>query len=107
MENLFDRGMLKITWTPPPGEWENIRVVLSNGSEILVNQTVNRTAKEILLSGLHLQPGRVYSMAVSVENCGLANTVYYQGEIGNHLSILSITINNLKYKNLFRSMQRK
>ncbi|XP_067248540.1 receptor-type tyrosine-protein phosphatase beta isoform X4 [Chanodichthys erythropterus] len=82
MENLFDRGMLKITWTPPPGEWEHIRVVLSNGSEILVNQTVNRTAKEILLSGLHLQSGRVYSMAVSVENCGLANTVYYQGEIG-------------------------
>jgi len=98
MENLLDRGLLKITWTLPPGEWEHIRVVLSNGSEILVNQTVERMAKEILLSGLHLQPGRVYSMAVSVENGGLANTVYYQGEIGNHLSILSITINDLKYK---------
>lgn len=82
MENLSDRGLLKITWTLPPGEWEHIRVVLSNGSEILVNQTVERMAKEILLSGLHLQPGRVYNMAVSVENGGLANTVYYQGEIG-------------------------
>ncbi|XP_050963599.1 receptor-type tyrosine-protein phosphatase beta [Labeo rohita] len=82
MENLSDRGVLKITWTPPSGEWEHIRVVLVNGSEILVNQTVDRTAKEILLSWLNLQPGRVYSLAVSVENGGLANTVYYEEEIG-------------------------
>ncbi|XP_073703352.1 receptor-type tyrosine-protein phosphatase beta [Garra rufa] len=82
MENLSDRDTLKITWTPPSGEWEHIRVVLLNGSEILVNQTVDRTAKEILMSWLHLQPGRVYSLAVSVENGGLANTVYYEGEIG-------------------------
>lgn len=88
MENLSDRGVLKITWTPPSGEWEHIRVVLVNGSEILVNQTVDRTAKEILLSWLNLQPGRVYSLAVSVENGGLANTVYYEEEIGNHVSIL-------------------
>uniref|UniRef100_A0A671K1Y1 protein-tyrosine-phosphatase n=1 Tax=Sinocyclocheilus anshuiensis TaxID=1608454 RepID=A0A671K1Y1_9TELE len=74
MENLSDRDTLKITWTPPSGEWEHIRVVLSNGSEILANQTVDRMAKEILLSWLNLQPGRVYSMAVSVENGGLANT---------------------------------
>uniref|UniRef100_A0A672KPC9 protein-tyrosine-phosphatase n=1 Tax=Sinocyclocheilus grahami TaxID=75366 RepID=A0A672KPC9_SINGR len=71
MENLSDRDTLKITWTPPSGEWEHIRVVLSNGSEILANQTVDRMAKEILLSWLNLQPGRVYSMAVSVENGGL------------------------------------
>uniref|UniRef100_A0A8C1ZYE0 protein-tyrosine-phosphatase n=1 Tax=Cyprinus carpio TaxID=7962 RepID=A0A8C1ZYE0_CYPCA len=71
-----------ITWTPPSGEWEHIRVVLSNGSEILANQTVDRIAKEILLSRLNLQPGRVYSMAVSVENGGLANTAYYEEEIG-------------------------
>uniref|UniRef100_A0A9J8AXI2 protein-tyrosine-phosphatase n=1 Tax=Cyprinus carpio carpio TaxID=630221 RepID=A0A9J8AXI2_CYPCA len=82
MENLSDRGALKITWTPPSGEWEHIRVVLSNGSEILANQTVDRIAKEILLSRLNLQPGRVYSMAVSVENGGLANTAYYEEEIG-------------------------
>ncbi|XP_016338548.1 receptor-type tyrosine-protein phosphatase beta isoform X2 [Sinocyclocheilus anshuiensis] len=82
MENLSDRDTLKITWTPPSGEWEHIRVVLSNGSEILANQTVDRMAKEILLSWLNLQPGRVYSMAVSVENGGLANTVYYEEEIG-------------------------
>uniref|UniRef100_A0A8C1ZXE7 protein-tyrosine-phosphatase n=1 Tax=Cyprinus carpio TaxID=7962 RepID=A0A8C1ZXE7_CYPCA len=82
MENLSDRGTLKITWTPPSGEWEHIRVVLSNGSEILANQTVDRIAKEILLSRLNLQPGRVYSMAVSVENGGLANTAYYEEEIG-------------------------
>lgn len=88
MENLSDRGTLKITWTPPSGEWEHIRVVLSNGSEILANQTVDRKAKEILLSRLNLQPGRVYSMAVSVENGGLANTAYYEEEIGNHVLIL-------------------
>uniref|UniRef100_A0A671K3H9 protein-tyrosine-phosphatase n=1 Tax=Sinocyclocheilus anshuiensis TaxID=1608454 RepID=A0A671K3H9_9TELE len=73
MENLSDRDTLKITWTPPSGEWEHIRVVLSNGSEILANQTVDRMAKEILLSWLNLQPGRVYSMAVSVENGGFCN----------------------------------
>ncbi|XP_043092464.1 receptor-type tyrosine-protein phosphatase beta [Puntigrus tetrazona] len=82
MENLSDRGALKITWTPPSGEWEQIRVVLSNGSEILANQTVDRMAKEILLSRLNLQPGRLYSVAVSVENGGLADTVYYEEELG-------------------------
>uniref|UniRef100_A0A672QMH2 protein-tyrosine-phosphatase n=1 Tax=Sinocyclocheilus grahami TaxID=75366 RepID=A0A672QMH2_SINGR len=71
MENLSDRGALKITWTPPSGEWEHIRVVLSNGSEILANQTVDRTAKQTLLSWLNLHPGKVYSVAVSVENGGL------------------------------------
>uniref|UniRef100_A0A8C1V0B3 protein-tyrosine-phosphatase n=1 Tax=Cyprinus carpio TaxID=7962 RepID=A0A8C1V0B3_CYPCA len=82
MENLSDCGVLKITWTPPFGQWEHIRVVLSNGSEILANQTVDRTAKGTLLSWLNLHPGKVYSMAVSVENDGLANTVYYEEEIG-------------------------
>nr|ACN64933.1 protein tyrosine phosphatase [Danio rerio] len=82
IENLSIRGALKISWTPPTGEWEHIGVALSNGSEVLSNQTVGRTAKEILLSGLNLLPGRVYRMAVSVENGGLANTVIYEGEIG-------------------------
>ncbi|XP_051544635.1 LOW QUALITY PROTEIN: receptor-type tyrosine-protein phosphatase beta-like [Myxocyprinus asiaticus] len=82
MENLSARGALKITWTPPSGEWDQTCVLLSNGSEILANQTMNQTVKELILSGLNLQPGRVYSAAVSVESGGLATTVYYQGEIG-------------------------
>uniref|UniRef100_A0A673N6K6 protein-tyrosine-phosphatase n=1 Tax=Sinocyclocheilus rhinocerous TaxID=307959 RepID=A0A673N6K6_9TELE len=73
MENLSNRGALKITWTPPSGEWEHIRVVLSNGSEILANQTVDRMAKEILLSWLNLQPGRVYSMAIIESGLGFCN----------------------------------
>ncbi|XP_016339299.1 receptor-type tyrosine-protein phosphatase beta isoform X3 [Sinocyclocheilus anshuiensis] len=97
MENLSDRDTLKITWTPPSGEWEHIRVVLSNGSEILANQTVDRMAKEILLSWLNLQPGRVYSMAVSVENGGLANTVYYEEEI------VPLKVNHLKLSNKGKS----
>lgn len=82
MENLAERGLLKITWTPPSGEWDQIRVVLSNGSEILANQTVKGTARKIMLSGLNLQSGRLYSAALSVMSGGLASTVYYQEEIG-------------------------
>ncbi|KAI7790128.1 putative receptor-type tyrosine-protein phosphatase beta, partial [Triplophysa rosa] len=82
MENLPEHGLLKITWTPPSGEWDQIHVVLSNGSEILANQTVNGTAKKMILSGLNLQPGILYSAALSVKSGGLASTVYYQEEIG-------------------------
>lgn len=92
MENLSDRRALKISWTPPSGEWEHIRVVLSNGSEVLSNQTVGRTAKEILLSGLNLLPGKAYRMAISVENGRLANTVTYEGEIGNHVCLLLMSL---------------
>lgn len=84
MENLPDHGMLRITWTPPSGEWDQIRVVLFNGSEILANQTINETVKEMILSGLNLQPGRLYSAGLSVERGGLASTVYYKEEIGKN-----------------------
>lgn len=84
MKNLAERGVLRITWKPPSGEWEQIRVVLSNGSEILANQTVNETVKEMVLSGLNLHPGRLYSAVLSVERGGLESTVFYKEEIGRN-----------------------
>ncbi|XP_073725516.1 receptor-type tyrosine-protein phosphatase beta [Misgurnus anguillicaudatus] len=82
IENLSENGAVKISWTPPSGKMDQIHVVLSNGSEILANQTVNGASKEIIWSGLNLQSGRLYSAALSVEIGGVASTIYYQEEIG-------------------------
>ncbi|XP_072528839.1 receptor-type tyrosine-protein phosphatase beta [Salminus brasiliensis] len=81
MENVADHDSLKISWIPPVGQWEQYRVLLFNGSETLVNKTVDKSVREFSFSRLNLQPGREYTAAVSVESAGQANTVYCQGGI--------------------------
>ncbi|TRY92037.1 hypothetical protein DNTS_026802 [Danionella cerebrum] len=83
MKYLFDSGELKIYWTPSTGESLRTRVLLSNSSEILRNQTAEGSAKEMRLSGLNLSPGRVYGVAISVEDGDLVNTVHFQGKLGS------------------------
>lgn len=82
MEAPAKPGELKITWLPPVGHWEHYSVMLFNGSEMLLNTTLDKTATEFRFSGLNLHPGRVYKAAVSVESRGQSSSVYCHAEIG-------------------------
>ncbi|XP_036432937.1 receptor-type tyrosine-protein phosphatase beta [Colossoma macropomum] len=87
VENLAANGLWKISWMPPDGQWEQYRILLFNGSEILVNETVGKSEKEFSFS---LQPGRAYKAAVIVESGGQTSTVYCQGTATPPVSQLHI-----------------
>ena len=79
MENMDANGLWKISWTPPDGHWDHYRVLLFNGNETLVNESVGKSETEFSFSRVNLQPGREYKAAVSVESGGQTSTVYCQG----------------------------
>ncbi|KAI4878056.1 hypothetical protein NFI96_011663 [Prochilodus magdalenae] len=79
MENMDANGLWKISWTPPDGHWEQYRVLLFNGNETLVNESVSKSETEFSFSRVNLQPGREYKAAVSVESGGQTSTIYCRG----------------------------
>uniref|UniRef100_A0AAR2LZN7 protein-tyrosine-phosphatase n=1 Tax=Pygocentrus nattereri TaxID=42514 RepID=A0AAR2LZN7_PYGNA len=90
VENLAVNGMWKISWMPPEGQWEQYRILLFNGSEILVNETVGKSEREFSFSQINLQPGRAYKAAVIVESGGQTSAVYCQGTATPPVSQLHI-----------------
>uniref|UniRef100_A0A8C9THW0 protein-tyrosine-phosphatase n=1 Tax=Scleropages formosus TaxID=113540 RepID=A0A8C9THW0_SCLFO len=81
MVGLNDKKALKMTWTPPRGEWDSYRLLLLDGSQVLVNVTVGKNTQEFIFSKLDLVPGRLYSAAVTVESGPLSSTEFCQGRI--------------------------
>lgn len=79
-----DGKMLRVSWAPPGGYWESYNVLLGNGSEVLVNQTISKTSTQLAFSslGIGLVPGRLYEAAVSVQSGGLKNTARCYGRLG-------------------------
>uniref|UniRef100_A0A667ZM29 protein-tyrosine-phosphatase n=1 Tax=Myripristis murdjan TaxID=586833 RepID=A0A667ZM29_9TELE len=75
------RTTLKMTWSPPRGDWENYSVLLWNGSAVLVNQTISKLARQHTFSGLSLVPGRLYGAEVTVHSGPLGNTAHCQGRL--------------------------
>ncbi|KPP72622.1 Receptor-type tyrosine-protein phosphatase beta-like, partial [Scleropages formosus] len=81
MVGLNDKKALKMTWTPPRGEWDSYRLLLLDGSQVLVNVTVGKNTQEFIFSKLDLVPGRLYSAVVTVESGPLSSTEFCQGRI--------------------------
>ncbi|CAB1322807.1 unnamed protein product, partial [Coregonus sp. 'balchen'] len=83
MVGLSDSSTLKMTWSPPRGEWENYRILLMNNTVALVNETVSRTVRQYSFSGasLGLVPGRLYTSQVMVEAGPFGNTAHCQGRL--------------------------
>lgn len=81
---LNDGRALKVSWSPPRGHWENYHVLLRNGSEVLVNQTINKLSTQLTFSvlGLGLVPGHLYEAEVTVHSGILGNTVRCYGRLG-------------------------
>uniref|UniRef100_A0A674CMU3 protein-tyrosine-phosphatase n=1 Tax=Salmo trutta TaxID=8032 RepID=A0A674CMU3_SALTR len=72
---------LKMTWSPPRGEWENYRILLMNATVALVNVTLSRPVRQYSFSGasLGLVPGRIYTAQIMVEAGPFGNIAHCQG----------------------------
>uniref|UniRef100_A0A8C7L6L2 protein-tyrosine-phosphatase n=1 Tax=Oncorhynchus kisutch TaxID=8019 RepID=A0A8C7L6L2_ONCKI len=81
MVGLSDGSTLKMTWSPPRGEWENYRILLMNATVALVNKTLSRPVRQYSFSGasLGLVPGRLYTAQIMVEAGPFGNIAHCQG----------------------------
>ncbi|KAM9351705.1 receptor-type tyrosine-protein phosphatase beta [Symphorus nematophorus] len=72
---LSDGRTLKLSWTPPRGDWENYSMVLRNGSVVLENRTLSKLSTQHLFSvpSLALVPGHLYEAEVTVHSGMLGN----------------------------------
>ncbi|CAF89445.1 unnamed protein product, partial [Tetraodon nigroviridis] len=80
---INDGKVLKLSWSPPSGYWENYNILLRNGSEVLVNQSTGKESTQLAFSslGFGLVPGRLYGADVTVQSGSLANTARCYGRL--------------------------
>ncbi|XP_072242893.1 receptor-type tyrosine-protein phosphatase beta-like isoform X2 [Leuresthes tenuis] len=73
--SMSSSSMLRLSWTPPRGDWENYSVLLMNNSEVLLNRTISKQSRQLLLSitSLGLVPGRLYTAELAVHSGLLVN----------------------------------
>lgn len=64
-------GGLMLSWSPPAGYWETYRVFLFDGSQQLVNTTVNQEVLNFSFPGIDLIPGKLYQAVLRVESGAL------------------------------------
>lgn len=79
---------LRLSWTPPAGDWEKYSVVLRNGSAALAGRTVGAAARQAAFSALDLGlvPGRSYGAEVTVHSGAMATTRRCDGRLGQFTS---------------------
>ncbi|XP_012575988.1 PREDICTED: receptor-type tyrosine-protein phosphatase beta isoform X2 [Condylura cristata] len=70
---------LVVSWSPPAGDWEQYRILLFNGSSVLLNTTVGKEETHYAMSNMGLIPGRQYEAEVTVESGNLRNSKRCQG----------------------------
>ena len=80
MQRPSDQRSLRLSWAPPRGEWERYRILLLNGSSVLVNRTEGKTVRQCVFP--NLTPGRRYRAAVAVESGLLSSTAFTEGRLG-------------------------
>ncbi|XP_073687858.1 receptor-type tyrosine-protein phosphatase beta-like [Garra rufa] len=80
LEALNEKS-LRLSWSPPAGDWDFYRVLLFNGSSVLMNRTVGRNLVEFSFTNWTLIPGRLYRAAVSVESGYLSSTADCHGRL--------------------------
>uniref|UniRef100_A0A4W4H413 protein-tyrosine-phosphatase n=1 Tax=Electrophorus electricus TaxID=8005 RepID=A0A4W4H413_ELEEL len=76
-----DQSTLKVSWSPPKGEWQYYRVLLLDGSSVLANHTAGRAALEYPFSVQSLVPGRPYKAVVTVVSGYLSSTQQCEGRL--------------------------
>jgi len=82
MTPLSDGSTLRLSWTPPRGDWEKFSVLLRDGLTVLMNQSVSKPSRLHLFSIPGLVPGRLYGAEVTVHSGILGNTAHCQGQLG-------------------------
>ncbi|MEQ2160609.1 hypothetical protein GOODEAATRI_001062, partial [Goodea atripinnis] len=74
----IDNSKLQLSWSPPRGDWENYSILLTDGPAVLMNRTISKQSRQLLVSvqSLGLVPGRLYSAELTVNSGGLSNTAH-------------------------------
>ncbi|XP_038146926.1 receptor-type tyrosine-protein phosphatase beta-like isoform X2 [Cyprinodon tularosa] len=74
----IDNSNLRLSWSPPRGDWDNYSILLKDGSAVLMNKTISKQSKELLqpFQSLGLVPGHLYFADVIVNSGGLSNTAH-------------------------------
>lgn len=75
-------GGLLLSWSPPAGRWERYRLLLLDGSQLLVNTSVDWEAVNFTFTGTGLSPGRLYRAVLMVESGGLTANHSCEGATG-------------------------
>lgn len=75
-------GGLFLSWTPPAGLWESYGLFLFDGSQQLVNTTLDREVVNYSFPGTRLTPGRLYRAVLRVESGGLMAASSCDGATG-------------------------
>ncbi|XP_034021320.1 mucin-5AC-like [Thalassophryne amazonica] len=79
MSPFSDGKTLRMTWSPPRGQWENYSVVLQDGLLVLVNETISKLSRQHSFTGL--VPGRLYTAELTVHSGPLRNTERCRGRL--------------------------
>lgn len=82
---------LSASWTPPSGDWEKYSVILRNGSIVLLNETISKLKRKLILN-LALVPGRLYRAEVVVHSGGLRKSAYCHGSLREFKKALTETL---------------
>uniref|UniRef100_A0A8C1J5Q0 protein-tyrosine-phosphatase n=1 Tax=Cyprinus carpio TaxID=7962 RepID=A0A8C1J5Q0_CYPCA len=93
-ETIYNQLTLRLSWSPPAGDWDFYRVLLFNGSSVLMNRTVDRSLVEFNFTDGTLIPGRLYRAAVSVESGYLSSTA----DCHERLGVLLVSSNQLSVR---------
>ncbi|XP_047204868.1 receptor-type tyrosine-protein phosphatase beta-like isoform X1 [Girardinichthys multiradiatus] len=74
----IDNSKLQLSWSPPRGDWENYSILLTDGPAVLMNRTISKQSRQLLVSvqSLGLVPGQLYSAELTVNSGGLSNTAH-------------------------------
>ncbi|XP_053538070.1 receptor-type tyrosine-protein phosphatase beta isoform X2 [Ictalurus punctatus] len=78
---LGDPVSLRLSWSPTLGQWEYYKVQLLNDSFVIMNQMVDREAKDFLFTSRTFLPGRLYSAKITVFSGSLTNTQSCQARL--------------------------
>uniref|UniRef100_A0A8C2B124 protein-tyrosine-phosphatase n=1 Tax=Cyprinus carpio TaxID=7962 RepID=A0A8C2B124_CYPCA len=93
-ETIYNQLTLRLSWSAPAGDWDFYRVLLFNGSSVLMNRTVDRSLVEFNFTDGTLIPGRLYRAAVSVESGYLSSTA----DCHERLGVLLVSSNQLSVR---------
>ncbi|KAK9952792.1 hypothetical protein ABG768_018599 [Culter alburnus] len=72
---------LRLSWSPPDGSWDFYRILLFNGSSVLMNRTIDRSLLEFSFTNWTLIPGRLYRASVSVESGDMSSAADCHGRL--------------------------
>lgn len=90
-------GSLLLSWSPPAGHWENYKLLLFDGSQQIVNTTLDWEAVNFTFPVTKLTPGRSYRALLRVESGGLTAESSCEGATGKSAAEIQRVCRKFRY----------